>query len=261
LVVVGSELGDSDLWAGSVSGGTVIRIDIEAGQLQKNCRADITLLADAAEALWAVLTALPTDRPQAADGPDRAARLRAECRAEARTDAGSYEAINGAVRAALPADGVLTGDSSQVTYFGSVHFFDVPGPRQFCYTPGYATLGYGLPAGIGASLSRPGTPVATLLGDGAFMFSVQELATAVELRLPLPIVVVDNGGYREIRDQETSRGIPPVGVDLQVPDLALLATAVGAHGVRTKDPAALTGLVQDALGADRPTVIHLDWTE
>jgi len=73
--------------------------------------------------------------------------------------------------------------------------------------------------------------------------------------------VVDNGGYREIRDQETSRGIPPVGVDLQVPDLALLATAVGAHGVRTKDPAALTGLVQDALDADRPTVIHLDWTE
>ena len=261
LVVVGTELGDSDLWAGHITGGTVIRVDIEAGQLQKNCHADITLLADAAEALWAVLTALPTDRPQAADGPARAAALRAECRAEARTDAGSYEAINAAVREALPADGILTGDSSQVTYFGSVHFFDVPGPRQFCYTPGYATLGYGLPAGIGASLGRPGAPVATLLGDGAFMFSVQELATAVELRLPLPIVVVDNGGYREIRDQEASRGIAPVGVDLQVPDLALLATAVGAHGVRTKDPATLTGLVQDALGADRPTVIHLDWTE
>jgi thiamine pyrophosphate-dependent acetolactate synthase large subunit-like protein len=260
LVVVGSELGDSDLWAGRITGGTVIRVDIEAGQLQKNCRADITLLADAAEALWAVLTALPTDRPQVT-GLDRAARLRAECRAEARRDAGGYETINAAVRAALPDTGVLTGDSSQVTYSGSVHFFDVPGPRQFCYTPGYATLGYGLPAGIGASLGRPGAPVATLLGDGAFMFSVQELATAVELRLPLPIVVVDNGGYREIREQEESRGIPPVGVDLQVPDLALLATAMGAHGVPTKDPAALTGLVQDALGADRPTVIHLDWTE
>ena len=263
LVVVGTQLGDSDLWEGRITGGTVVRIDIEAGQLQNNCRADVTLLADAAEALWAVLTALPTDRPAhgGPDGAERAAQLRAECRAEARADAGSYEAVNAAVRAGLPADGVLTGDSSQVTYFGSVHFFDVPGPRQFCYTPGFATLGYGVPAGVGASLGRPDTPVATLLGDGAFMFSVQELATAVELRLPLPIVVLDNGGYREIRDQQASRGIAPVGVDLQVPDLALLATAIGAHGVRTKDPATLSGLVHDALGADRPTVIHLDWTE
>jgi acetolactate synthase-1/2/3 large subunit len=93
------------------------------------------------------------------------------------------------------------------------------------------------------------------------MFSVQELATAVELRLPLPIVVVDNGGYREIRDQEHDLGIAPVGVDLHVPDLALLATAMGARGTRTTDTAALTGLVHDALGADRPTLIHLDWTE
>lgn len=261
LVVVGSELGDSDLWEGRITGGSVIRIDIEAGQLHKNCNADVTLLADAAEAMWAVLTALPTDRPRPQDGSARAAALRADCLAEARRDGAAYEAITAAVRAGLPADGVLTGDSSQVTYFGSVHFFDVPGPRQFCYTPGYATLGYGLPAGIGAALGRPGAPVATLLGDGAFMFAVQELATAVELGLPIPIVVVDNGGYREIRDQEESRGIAPVGVDLHVPDLALLATAIGAHGTRTKDPAALTGLVQDALGADRPTVIHLDWTE
>jgi acetolactate synthase-1/2/3 large subunit len=138
-----------------------------------------------------------------------------------------------------------------------VHFFDVPAPRRFCYTPGFATLGYGLPAAIGASVARPGRPAAVLLGDGAFLFSVQELATAVDLRLPLPIVVVDNGGYREIRDQQERRGIPPVGVDLAAPDLATLATAFGARGAATTDPGALTALVADALSADRPTVIHL----
>jgi acetolactate synthase-1/2/3 large subunit len=184
--------------------------------------------------------------------------LRDACRVEARADAGIYEEINTAVRAALPAAGVLAGDSSQVTYLGSVHFFDVPAPRRFCYTPGYATLGYGLPAAIGAALARPGEPGAVLLGDGAFLFSVQELATAVDLRLPLPVVVVDNGGYREIRDQQERRAIPPVGVDLRVPDLAALAGAFGAHGVRTSDPGALTALVADALSADRPTVIHLE---
>src|SRR5690606_16523033 len=174
-----------------------------------------------------------------------------------RAQAGRYAEITAAVRAALPADGVLAGDSSQVTYLGSVHFFDLPAPRRFCYTPGFATLGYGLPAAIGAALARPGHPVAALLGDGALLFSVQELATAVDLRLPLPVVVVDNGGYREIRDQQAARGIPPVGVDLPAPDLAALAAAFGARGVATGDPGALTALVAGALSADRPTLIHL----
>jgi acetolactate synthase-1/2/3 large subunit len=253
LLVVGSELGDSDLWEGRITADTVIRCDIEAGQLHKNGRADVALLGDAAITLRALLAALPEHGPASA----RAGELREACRTEARADAGTYEEINAAVRAALPAGGVLAGDSSQVTYLGSVHFFDVPAPRRFCYTPGYATLGYGLPAAIGASLARPEQPVSVLLGDGAFLFSVQELATAVDLRLPLPIVVADNGGYREIRDQQAARSIPPVGVNLPVPDLAALAVAFGAHGVRATEPSALTALVADALSADRPTVIHL----
>jgi thiamine pyrophosphate-dependent acetolactate synthase large subunit-like protein len=90
------------------------------------------------------------------------------------------------------------------------------------------------------------------------MFSLQELATLTELGLPVPVVVVDNGGYREIRDQQAARGIPPTAVDLPTPDLAAIAIAMGAHGVRTADPAALTALVADALSADRPTLVHLD---
>ncbi|TQM45222.1 5-guanidino-2-oxopentanoate decarboxylase [Pseudonocardia cypriaca] len=272
LIVVGSELGDADLWEGRIAAPAVIRCDIDPGQLHKNCPADVALLGDAATTLQALLAALPANPTSDAfvgtyptnapfvgtDGrAARAGELREACRAEARGGAGAYEEINAAVRAALPADGVLAGDSSQVTYLGSVHFFDVLAPRRFCYTPGYATLGYGLPAAIGASLARPQAPVAVLLGDGAFMFSVQELATAVDLRLPLPIVVVDNGGYREIRDQQETRGIPPVGVDLPVPDLASLARAFGALGVRATDPGAVTALVADALSADRPTLIHL----
>jgi thiamine pyrophosphate-dependent acetolactate synthase large subunit-like protein len=254
LLVVGSELGDSDLWEGRITAGTVIRCDIEPGQLHKNCRADVALLGDAATTLRALHAALPPRAP----APARAAQLRQACRAEARSDGGQYEETNAAVRAALPAGGVLAGDSSQVTYLGSVHFFDLPAPRRFCYTPGYATLGYGLPAAIGASLAAPDRPVVALVGDGALMFCLQELATAVDLALPLPIVVVDNGGYGEIRDQQAARSIPPVGVDLPTPDLVALAAAFGAHGVRAHAPGALTALVADALSADRPTLIHLE---
>ena len=172
LLVVGTELGDSDLWEGQIRGRTVIRCDIDPAQLNKNCPADHALLGDAADTVAALRAALPAGRAAA---PERVATLRAACREEAAKDAGPYAEINAAVRAALPADGVLTGDSSQVTYFGSVHFFDMPAPRRFCYSPGFATLGYGLPAGVGAAIGRPGTPVAVLLGDGALMFSVQEL--------------------------------------------------------------------------------------
>lgn len=255
LLVVGTELGDSDLWEGQIRGRTVIRCDIDSAQLDKNCPADHALLGDAATTVAALRAALPARKPAPTE---RAATLRAACREEAAKDAGPYAEINAAVRAALPADGVLTGDSSQVTYFGSVHFFDMPAPRRFCYSPGFATLGYGLPAGIGAAIGRPGAPVAVLLGDGALMFSVQELVTLVEQRLPVPVIVVDSGGYQEIRDQEAARGIPPIGVELRTPDLAALAVAMGARGVRTTSTADLTELVAGALGADGPTLIHFD---
>ncbi len=255
LLVVGTELGDSDLWEGQIRGRTVIRCDIDPAQLNKNCPADHALLGDAATTVAALRAALPAG-PVADAG--RAAALRAACREEAAGDAGQYAEINAAVRAALPVDGVLTGDSSQVTYFGSVHFFDMPAPRRFCYSPGFATLGYGLPAGVGAAIGRPDAPVAVLVGDGALMFSVQELVTLAELRLPVPVIVVDNGGYQEIRDQEAVRGIPPIGVELRTPDLAALAVAMGARGARTTSTADLTGLVRDALGADGPTLIHFD---
>jgi thiamine pyrophosphate-dependent acetolactate synthase large subunit-like protein len=255
LLVIGTELGDSDLWEGQIRGRTVIRCDIDPAQLNKNCPADHALHGDAATTVAALRAALPAHRPATLE---RAAALRAACREEAAKDAGPYAEINAAVRAALPTDGVLTGDSSQVTYFGSVHFFDMPAPRRFCYSPGFATLGYGLPAGLGAAIGRPGTPVAVLLGDGALMFSVQELITLVEQGLPVPVIVVDNGGYREIRDQEAARGIAPIGVELRTPDLAALAIAMGARGVRTTATADLTGLVGDALAADGPTLIHFD---
>ncbi len=258
VLLVGTELGDSDLWEGQIRGRAVIRVDIDPAQLDKNCPADIALQGDAAATLRGLLAALPAERAGASKGPERAATLRAGCRAEAAAEAGPYAEINAAVRKALPAEAVLAGDSSQVTYFGSVHFFDVPGPRQFCYTPGFATLGYGLPAGLGASIAFPGRPVAVLLGDGALMFSVQELVALVEQRLPVPVVVVDNGGYREIADQQRARSMAPIGVELHSPDLAALAVAMGAHGVRADGPGALPDLVAGALDADRPTLIHLD---
>jgi acetolactate synthase-1/2/3 large subunit len=144
---------------------------------------------------------------------------------------------------------VVAGDSSQVTYYGTVHYWPFGLTNRLLYPTGYATLGYGLPAAIGAKTAQPQRPVVALVGDGAAVFSIQELLTATEQRLALPVVVVDNGGYGEIREQMLDRGIPPVAVDLYTPDFAALARSVGARGVTATD-------VAEGLQADRPTLIH-----
>ena len=150
----------------------------------------------------------------------------------------------------------MAGDSSQVTYFGTVHYWPMGPEGRLLYPTGYATLGYGLPAAIGAKVAAPERPVVALVGDGAAMFSIQELITATEQRLPIAMVVVDNGGYAEIREQMLDRGIAPQAVDLDRPDVPALARAIGAHGVEAKSVDELGPLVAEALTQDRPTVIY-----
>lgn len=84
------------------------------------------------------------------------------------------------------------------------------------------------PAALGVKASRPDLPVVALFGDGAMMFSV---ATAVQERLPIPVVVVNDHGYTEIRNGMVRAGIEPVGVDLRTPDFTALGRAFGAGGV------------------------------
>src|SRR5215211_1657040 len=266
VVAVGTELGDSDLWGGTLSARYVIRIDIDAGQLGKNLPADVALHGDAAAVLSVLAELLTADSDLrlefepaglTAAAERRARTLREHCASEAHTDALAVRPLVDAVAAALPPDAIVAGDSSQVIYYGAVHFLPSERPNSLLYMPGYATLGYGLPAAIGAKVAAPDRPVLAMLGDGAFLFSVQELATAVQLRLPIPIVIADNNGYAEIRDAMDSRGIPRVGVDLETPDLPALARAFGAHGIQAETPADVTTEVAKAFTADRPTLIAI----
>ena len=259
LIVVGSELGDSDLWGGVVRPGkpgarTVVRVDVEPAQMHKNVTADLDVVGDAAVVLRAAVEALRADgaAPRSVDPA-----LRSAIDAEAAADGGAWTPIQTALREALPHDTVVAGDSSQVTYYGTVHHWPFTPANRLLYPTGYATLGYGLPAAVGAKVAEPQRPVVALVGDGAVMFSIQELATAVEQRLAIPVVVVDNGGYAEIREQMVDRGIAPQAVDLPRVDLPALARAFGAYGVRAETAADLGGLAAEALGADRPTLIHL----
>jgi thiamine pyrophosphate-dependent acetolactate synthase large subunit-like protein len=257
LIVVGSELGDSDLWGGVVAPGgpgrTIVRVDLDAAQQHKNVAANLPVIGDATVVLTGLLDLLHA-KGFAARAVDPADRASVDTGAAA--DGGPWAEIQRVLHAALPPDTIVAGDSSQVTYYGTVHHWPFTPGNRLLYPTGYATLGYGLPAAIGAKVSAPERPVVAVFGDGAAMFSIQELITATEQRLALPVVIVDNGGYAEIREQMVERGIEPQAVDLYRPDIPALARAIGANGVVADDIHDIGRLTAEALHAERPTVIY-----
>jgi 5-guanidino-2-oxopentanoate decarboxylase len=111
---------------------------------------------------------------------------------------------------------------------------------------------------IGAKIAAPQRPVAALVGDGGLLFTVQELATAVELQLSLPIILWNNQGFAEIREGMNARGIPQIGVNGRNPDFMALAAAFGAVGRRPTSQESFIAAVQAALDTPTPTLIEVD---
>jgi acetolactate synthase-1/2/3 large subunit len=130
-------------------------------------------------------------------------------------------------------------------------------PHSLLYTPTYATLGYGLPAAIGACVAQDERPVVAVVGDGALMFCVNELMTAVEQGLDLTVVCVENGGYAEIKQNEVDRGMVPIGVDLAQPDWSALARAFGAGGRRVDQRGDVKAVIQDAIADGGVQLVHI----
>lgn len=254
LLVLGSKLGEAELWAPALEArGRVVRVDRSAAQLHKNLPATVGIVGDSASVTAELLAALPAARRPA---PDLAAARRAIAD-EITATAPATVALAERIAAALPDDAIVAGDSSQIIYLALANVLRRSRPHSLLYTPTYATLGYGLPAAIGARVAQDDRPVVAVLGDGALMFAVNELATCVEQRLDLTVVCVDNGGYAEIRQNELDRGIRPIGVDLVQPDWAALADAFGATGRRVDHVDELGDAVRSAIAAGGVQLVHV----
>lgn len=124
--------------------------------------------------------------------------------------------------------------------------------------PTSGTMGYGLPAAVGAKSLYPQRQVVCFAGDGDVMMTVQELATAVQYELPIIVVVIDNGLYGTIRmHQEKHYPGRPYGVDLKNPDFAALAKSFGCNAFTVKETAAFKPAFSAALKNKTPTLIHV----
>jgi acetolactate synthase-1/2/3 large subunit len=160
------------------------------------------------------------------------------------------------LRGALDPSAIVVNDQTGLNYWMEWHF-PVLEPRTFLYPVGSATLGYGVPAAIGAKIAHPDRQVLAVLGDGGFMFSVNELATAVKYGLGIVFLVLNDQRYGAIKYLQEGIFGKYGEVDLANPDFPAMARAFGAQGVRVEGLDDLPKALDRALRHQGPTVLEL----
>ena len=266
VIAIGTELAEPDLWAPEALPitGKLIRIDIDSGTLARDWRADVAVLGDATRSLDGILQRLEGRNlgPGYTDEAIDAAR-RADAPDSVRSS-GLHEPLILAIRKALPPDGFCFTDMTQIAYSGYT-LFPANRPRQWFFPVGYGTLGFALPAAIGACLAAPDRSGAVLIGDGGLQFTIAELATAVELELPLAIVLWDNHSLKQIARFMREQDIEEIGVHPRNPDFIALARA---YGMAVSEPSGLDELTDAMINAWKtkgPTLVYInefaDWVQ
>ena len=259
VLAIGTELGqtDYDLY---VDGGfnipaTLIRADLDCRQLHRNQVADLGIVGDASSVVQGLIQRLQTQTKQQ-QGAAKVRTALSQLAADFPPAWAAQNAVLQTVRDCLP-EVVMVGDSTQPVYSGN-HVYAASRPRAwFNSATGYGTLGYALPAAIGAALAQP-HPVVCIAGDGGVQFSLPELMCASELGLPLIVLLWHNQGYGEIRSYMAEQGLPQIGVSIAAPDFALIAQAMQCDFIEPNSSESLQQAILTASRAQRPTLIQID---
>jgi len=165
-----------------------------------------------------------------------------------------YEVTNG--------EAILSAGVGQHQMWAAM-FYRFSFPRQFINSGGLGTMGFGLPAGIGAKVGRPDIPVFVIDGDGSFMMTMQEIVTAVHYKIPVKVAIINNGYLGMVRQwQELFYDKRYSEVDLSIqPDFVKLAEACGAVGFRAEKPSEVREILEEAMKIeDKPVIMdfHVD---
>ncbi len=228
---------------------TLIQIDLDAMQLGMNYPVALGLVADARAAVRAIREALPARTARKGWGQLWEAARRAR--------PANPEWFVDALRDALPGDVPVFTDACEMGYRMQADWVAC-GPRRFFYPSNYITLGWAFPAAIGAAVAAAGNFVASVSGDGGFVMTAQELATAVRYQLRVIALVHNDGTYGAIKNIQ--RGVHAgryIDVDLTNPDFVQLAAAYGVPGCRASGPDELKAAVVEALKRSGPSLIEV----
>lgn len=233
----------------------LIRIDIDAAEMRR-LKPHIALVADAGDACTALLKAIGQTRPKVGL-KKRIKAARAVSDTESNTIQPQMDYLR-VIRKVLPRDGFFVDDLCQVVY-ASYFGWEAYEPRTYV-TCGYqGTLDYGYPTALGVKLANPDKAVISVLGDGGFMFAVQELATAVQENIAVIALVFNNASYGNVRrDQKKLYDDRTNATELNNPDFMLLAQSFGADGYRVGNPQELEASLTMAIDNDKPAIIEVE---
>ena len=255
ILCAGSQLSETDFWKEVVIDQNLIRVDIDPDSLSRPHTAEIAINADAGATLKAIAEGLTQHA-----GPGRA-KLPKGGKDDldwviSDKNRKVLQQVLEVIRQALPRETIVASDMTQIAYLAN-EVFPVYEPHTWIHPVGFGTLGFALPAGIGAKIGRPDVPVAVLIGDYGLQYTLNEIGTAVEHRLPVIILVWNNELLGAIHDNMVVHGIQPNAVTLRNPDFQMLARAYGCRAEKPASLAALASAIKDALAADGPTLIEM----
>ena len=234
----------------------IIRIDIDPTEFGRMRVPATGLAGDAA----AILRRL--DQHLAKRAPMDKARVAAICAVKEKVAAefdklGVIRDYLSAIRDVLPDDGVLIDELTQVGYAGRTAY-EARGPRTYISSGYQGTLGWGIATALGAKHALGPPPVVAITGDGGFMFNVQEFSTAVRHRIPIVVILFNDGAYGNVRNAQVhEHGNRVIGTDLANPDFMRLAGSFGIGGFRAKEPSALRQALATALAKNEPALIEV----
>jgi acetolactate synthase-1/2/3 large subunit len=233
--------------------GTLIQLDAVPERFAVHEPA-LGLVGDAKPTLRTLLERIEPGEPR--DGEARASALREAVERARAEDPNLAVELLASIERALP-EGVVAAWDSTILAYAACWYLRVAEPRCFLYPAGSSTLGYALPASLGAAAALPETPVLAVAGDGGFQYGIAELATGTQHDLDVAVLVIDDRGYGILREYQDDAGFAHTGVDLEHPDLVALCDAYGVPARRTS-PRALADDLAWALGLVGPAAVILD---
>lgn len=256
VIVFGSELSEGDLWRKKLGQDCpLIRVDVDPCVLAQAPRATAMLRGDAIGIISELNTLLP-ENGSTAWTPNEVAAARTCWRAEVDAERPGIVPVCDALRDCLPKGTMIYSDMTQFAYTAK-EIWDMHDAGHWHHPTGFGTLGYATPAAIGGAVARQGKPTMAIIGDYGFHYTMQELGVAVELGLPLPIILWDNGKLKEIEESMVRAQIAPNAVVARNPDFCKLALAFGANAAAPQTLDQMQDTVRAAFDADGPTLIYL----
>ncbi|MDI9470880.1 MAG: biosynthetic-type acetolactate synthase large subunit [Bacillota bacterium] len=248
-------------------GRKVIHVDIDSSEIGKNVPTDIEVEDDAGNffrELNAALATRPDFAPAWAEWRDHLAGLAARYNElviplyEPSTPLKSQYVVKHASRRVAGMNPICVTDVGQHQMFAAQHF-DVESPRSFITSGGLGTMGFGLPAAIGAAKAAPDRPVIAFVGDGGIQMTIQELGTLAEFNLHVIVLILDNQTLGMVRQWQELFFNEHYAASLmdQNPDFVKIAEAYGVRGSRVATPEEYDRAFDEALAERRPYLMHI----